>query len=1174
MLRRISLSGAHRNPPGRHRTRFGAAAPVGEDPTLVNGSVLPADRAPERIRNLVAALLGALLALGGLVAVPPDAGAATGLPPSGTIQNIPDNGTCGDNGGRWVKFTTGGPVGSSGSANSGNPKWDATYTTTAGTFQLTAVTDEFGNPIWFEQIAGGAEKDNPLWMFPVTDVSPVLAVPNVGNFSQFAICALPAITQATITKTVQGADVPADLQFSISIDCRLGEGADNLADPATPTLVNGQTGTISAPAGSSCQVSEPVLPTGYELVSITPSSFTMPTPTKNNPHPTVAISVVNKVSDAPLTIAKTSIGGVGTFTFNVTCTGPTGIVVFQQDGVQVTTTATETPTSIGLTVPANATCTVLEVDLPAGFTSDQPDGGVVVSAGGTAAFSNTGRGSLQVTKTQVGGPAGQTFTIHYECTDGTTGDLTLGDGQSQMVDGILGGSTCTVTESADQYEISITPSTTGIGPGETSEVAVLNTRKTMTFALSKMSIGGVGTFTFDVDCSNDAGETFTDTVTIDTSEAGSFTTSTPVGPVPTGLTCTVTEQVPDGWQVDVASDTFVVGSGDPLPSFVNTKWGALSIVKEQAGGPAGTTFTVHYDCGTAGSGDVSVVGNGDPVSIPMPAGTTCTVTESADGYSTEISDGGVAVIPAGAAATVTVRNTRETTDLTIVKGAVGGAGTFTFDVSCTNDDGTETWSANDIEITVGLDASTSTTVDGIPTGLTCTVTEDTATGWTPTVTSQVVTAGGEVSFTNTRDTTYLRINKKAIGGTGEFTFAVTCTSPTDPTFTATATVRVTTAGGSGSTTVSGIPTGMSCTVTETGQTGWVVDHETQTATAGGSVSFVNTRQTGSLEVTKINDGGPATQPFTITYTCSDGTTGSFVLVGGQSATRSGIASGSTCTVTETATGYSTTIDPAAPVTIPADGTASVTVKNTRQRTSLVITKAAVNGTGSVTFTFDVVCTGAYGETWSTPPAGVSITVTYANPEGNTTVTGTTTLTGIPTGLTCTVTERGQDLWKLTAPSPAADGTGAVRVTAGGTVKFTNTWTPNWYGRTPGYWKNHSTSWPKFSITSGTTTIQVTTATRVRTVFAVPSSFTCIGSSDTLLKALSYKGGSTTCQAAQILLRAATAALLNEAYFGSGYPTYDSTQQLINAVDAALATKDRATIIALATKLDYWNNGIH
>jgi hypothetical protein len=141
-----------------------------------------------------------------------------------------------------------------------------------------------------------------------------------------------------------------------------------------------------------------------------------------------------------------------------------------------------------------------------------------------------------------------------------------------------------------------------------------------------------------------------------------------------------------------------------------------------------------------------------------------------------------------------------------------------------------------------------------------------------------------------------------------------------------------------------------------------------------------------------------------------------------------------------------------------------------------------------------------------------------------------------------------------------------------TVSFT------WRGRTPGYWKNHPAEWPiNFTMTNYKgQTVAVTTFTNVRSVFNVPTSstFSCIKSGDKLMTALSYKGGSTLCGATQILLRAATAGLLNEISFGDAYPAFASPQDLINAVNAAIATGNRQTIINLANQIDYWNNGVH
>jgi len=80
--------------------------------------------------------------------------------------------------------------------------------------------------------------------------------------------------------------------------------------------------------------------------------------------------------------------------------------------------------------------------------------------------------------------------------------------------------------------------------------------------------------------------------------------------------------------------------------------------------------------------------------------------------------------------------------------------------------------------------------------------------------------------------------------------------------------------------------------------------------------------------------------------------------------------------------------------------------------------------------------------------------------------------------------------------------------------------------------------------------------------------------DTLLDALNYKGGADLAGKAQILLRAATAALLNESALGDYFLPYNSVADLIAAVNATLATEDPAQYTAMASYLDYWNNGLH
>ncbi len=129
----------------------------------------------------------------------------------------------------------------------------------------------------------------------------------------------------------------------------------------------------------------------------------------------------------------------------------------------------------------------------------------------------------------------------------------------------------------------------------------------------------------------------------------------------------------------------------------------------------------------------------------------------------------------------------------------------------------------------------------------------------------------------------------------------------------------------------------------------------------------------------------------------------------------------------------------------------------------------------------------------------------------------------------------------------------------------------WRGRTPGYWKNHPSEWNDPYLP--------TTTTLAGAGFVAPPA--CLSLDivkptgiDTMMQALNYKGGSTLSGKAQILLRAAVAALLNEAEFGNDFPPYASTADLVFAVNATLATCDGSAYTTLATTLDNWNNGIH
>lgn len=114
------------------------------------------------------------------------------------------------------------------------------------------------------------------------------------------------------------------------------------------------------------------------------------------------------------------------------------------------------------------------------------------------------------------------------------------------------------------------------------------------------------------------------------------------------------------------------------------------------------------------------------------------------------------------------------------------------------------------------------------------------------------------------------------------------------------------------------------------------------------------------------------------------------------------------------------------------------------------------------------------------------------------------------------------------------------------------------GCTPGYWKQsfHFASWVGFTPT--------------QTVDSVFTGVMPALSGETLLAALQGGGGSGLLGAEKILLRAAVAALLNAS---SGTVAYPFTQaDIISAVNTALATGDRDSILTLATTLDNANNG--
>ena len=116
--------------------------------------------------------------------------------------------------------------------------------------------------------------------------------------------------------------------------------------------------------------------------------------------------------------------------------------------------------------------------------------------------------------------------------------------------------------------------------------------------------------------------------------------------------------------------------------------------------------------------------------------------------------------------------------------------------------------------------------------------------------------------------------------------------------------------------------------------------------------------------------------------------------------------------------------------------------------------------------------------------------------------------------------------------------------------------PGGEGCTPGYWKNHLDSWAATGYSPNQT---------LASVFANTGT---LGSSK-LLQALKFGGGSSLTAKKQILLRAAVASLLNAAHPGVDFD--QTSASVIAAVNAALASNNAATVLALASSLDTSNN---
>ena len=120
--------------------------------------------------------------------------------------------------------------------------------------------------------------------------------------------------------------------------------------------------------------------------------------------------------------------------------------------------------------------------------------------------------------------------------------------------------------------------------------------------------------------------------------------------------------------------------------------------------------------------------------------------------------------------------------------------------------------------------------------------------------------------------------------------------------------------------------------------------------------------------------------------------------------------------------------------------------------------------------------------------------------------------------------------------------------------------PEGDGCTPGYWKNHVGSW----VPTGHHPTDT-----LGSLFSSASSINADFAAKTLGQALRFKGGNGIAGAARILTRIATASVLNASHPGVDFGA--SEAEVVAAVNAALDSLNRDTMLALAGDLDAANN---
>ena len=735
------------------------------------------------------------------------------------------------------------------------------------------------------------------------------------------------------------------------------------------------------------------------------------------------------------------------------------------------------------------------------------------AASATASFFEVG--SLTVTKSIEGPAAGgqDEVVISIDCGPGYQFTFNIpaestGTASETFTD-IPAGRVCTIAEPTNGTNASVAVSTTIVptavtipsGTAATATVTDTYTFTSGTLVVTKTNTGEAagaqGEVTISVVCTLDGATVLNETVTIPegtlTPEAAEFPN------VAVGSSCAVTETArgeTTAVAVTVEGEGTVVvpPTGSVTAALTNTYTfnpGTLAVRKDITGAGAGRqgVVTLQVTCSSGASRTITIpASTTEPTTEEisgLPAGTTCTVTETADGATTEVSvstvidpAGGAITIPAGDGVEVTVTDTYTVNpgallvNKSIAGPVAGQQGEVTLEVTCTLESAVV--AEGSFTVTAGTTGTVPAgTLTGIPEGASCAVTEpvtgeSTEIGVVVDLPDSVTIAAGATATATVTDTYsqnpgLLRVTKviagEAAGNQDAVEVDVLCTLGGETVFEETSQIP---AGETGEVEAQflNIPAGASCAITEpvTGATEFVqVVPELPTPvtiTPGGvqsaTVTNTYTFTPGTLAVTKEFAGEAAGAQGEVVLQVTCGPDGSVldetVTIPAETAetvTRNfeDLPAGTECTVTETETGATTTVSVETvitdPVTIPAAGGAEVTVTNTYSFVpgALAVTKAiageAAGQQGEVLLQVTCGPDGSVLNETVTIPAGTEENVT-------------TTFEDLPVGTECAVTETATGA--TTEVSVTTEASEPVTVLAAQTVTATVT---NTYSFTPG-----------------------------------------------------------------------------------------------------------------------------